>query len=185
MTDAGTLRFPTIAAIALLTAIFTGQFWEHEVEGRLIAANGIAALLCLMPWPSTAAMRALRLLGGILLAVTGTLFTVEFGIVVEHATLERDGGSLTALLVALFVGVVGTFGADLSIGHRADAEARQRHEEVLEGQRRHLMVLERLEGVHPPGTQRTADRVRLRDLALLAIAAHLVSRGDEASTGHR
>jgi len=130
----------------------------------------IAGVLAILPGLVTgpAHLRLLRLIAGGMTAVTGAVLTLQLDFV--QGQPQNKGAAFVGamLLVALLLAAAGTWASDWLISSNADAEQRQREHLAAE---RHAELVRLLDGRPSPH-----PRIRLRDLALMAIAARLVRR---------
>lgn len=154
-----------LASTAIVSAITASRR-----SGFALTFIVIAGVLAILPGLITgpAHLRLLRLIAGGMTAVTAAVLTMQLDFV--QGQPQNKGAAFVGamLLVALLLAAAGTWASDWLISSNADAEQRQREHLAAE---RHAELVRLLDGRPSP-----QPRIRLRDLALMAIAARLVRR---------
>ncbi len=154
-----------LASTAIVFAIAAGRRSGFALT-FIVIAGGLAVLPGLTKSPIR--LRLLRLVAGGMTAVTGAVLTTQMDFV--QGQPQNEGATFVGamLVVALLLAAAGTWVSDWLISSNADAEQRQREHLAAE---RHAELVHLLDGRPAP-----QSRIRIRDLALLAIAARLVRR---------
>lgn len=139
-------------------------------SGFALTFVAVAGALAIIPGLITnpAQLRVVRLAAGGMAAVTGTVLTIQLDYVQSQPHNEGAVFVEVALMVALLLAAVGTWVSDWRISATADSEQRERDQIAAE---RHAELM-RLLGECPS----PQPRIRLRDLALVAVAARVTGR---------
>lgn len=138
----------------------TFALWFVAVSGALGVLAGATKRL--------SHLRALRLVSGGTAATTGAVLTMQLSFMDEQPQNEPAAFVAAMLLVALALAAAGTWVSDWRISAALDADQQRRDAVAAE---RHAEVV-RLLLPHPT----PAPRLRVRDLALLVVAARLLRR---------
>ncbi|HZL04878.1 MAG TPA: hypothetical protein VFE45_05590 [Coriobacteriia bacterium] len=154
-----------LASTAIVFAVTAGRR-----SGGALTFIAIAGVLAILPGLVTGAarLRLLRLIAGGMTAVTGAVLTMQLDFMQGQPQNEGADFVGAMLVVALLLAAVGTWVSDWRISSIADAETLQRERLAAT---RHAEIVRLLDGRPSP-----QPRIRMRDLALIAVAARLVRR---------